>query len=146
MRALIQRVKKASIEVDGELVSTLEDGLLVYLGVGKNDTERDAVWLAEKIPVLRIFDDEDGKMNLSLIDKNYGLMVVSQFTLMADCRKGRRPSWNDAQSPELANSLYEYFINECKSRKIPTVKGVFGAHMKINYTNDGPVTIVIDSP
>ena len=150
MKAVVQRVLNASVSVDGTVTGRINSGLLVYLGVGHDDSEADAIWLAEKIAFLRIFNDNDGKMNLSLRDLNdlsvnAGILVISQFTLFADARKGRRPSWNGAALPETANKLYEYFINEIKKHNIECQSGVFQAHMNVSYTNDGPVTILLDT-
>jgi D-tyrosyl-tRNA(Tyr) deacylase len=150
MKAVVQRVLNASVSVDNIVKGRLENGLLVYLGVAHNDSEKDADWLAEKIVYLRIFNDAQGKMNLSLKDliasgEKAGVLVISQFTLLADARKGRRPSWNNAASPEKAKQLYEYFIQAIKGYDLPCESGEFQAHMMVNYTNDGPVTIVLDS-
>ena len=146
MKAVIQRVQDASVTVDGVLKGGIKAGLLVYLGVALDDVEPDADRLAEKIAHLRIFDDADGKMNLSLKDiPGLGVLTVSQFTLLADARKGRRPSWNGAAPPEKAKKLYEYFMAKIKERGLPCESGEFQAHMKVTYTNDGPVTILLDS-
>jgi D-tyrosyl-tRNA(Tyr) deacylase len=140
----------ASVSVDTVVKGSVSRGLLVYLGVAHNDTESDADWLSEKIAHLRIFDDADGKMNLSLTDlassdNQAGVLAVSQFTLLADARKGRRPSWNGAAPPERAKQLYEYFINAVRKTGLVCKSGEFQAHMMVRYTNDGPVTIILDT-
>ncbi|MBM9615036.1 D-tyrosyl-tRNA(Tyr) deacylase [Desulfobulbus rhabdoformis] len=145
MRAVVQRVSAAKVEVDGVVTGAIHQGLLVLLGVHRNDTEKDMVWMADKIQHLRIFEDDQERMNLSLDDIGGELLVVSQFTLCGDCRKGRRPSWNDAASPDRAKDLYDRFIELCRQRKIPTEAGVFQAMMDVSLTNDGPVTILLDS-
>jgi D-tyrosyl-tRNA(Tyr) deacylase len=150
LKAVVQRVIDASVSVDGVVKGSVSRGLLVYLGVAHNDTESDADWLSEKIAYLRIFDDDDGKMNLSLkdlasADEQAGLLVVSQFTLLADARKGRRPSWNGAAPPEKAKQLYEYFINSIRKTGLICECGEFQAHMTVKYINDGPVTIILDT-
>ncbi|MCL2214662.1 MAG: D-aminoacyl-tRNA deacylase [Treponema sp.] len=155
MKAVVQRVTEASVTVEGIVKSRIEGGLLVYLGVAHNDSETDADWLSEKIAYLRIFNDKDGKMNLSLRDLAAGnkhetdilpaVLVVSQFTLLGDARKGRRPSWNGAASPDKARLLYEYFIKLIRKHDLVCESGEFQAHMKVSYTNDGPVTIILDT-
>lgn len=145
MRACIQRVCRASVTVDGEVVGSIGRGLLVLLGVGQDDTEEDAVKLAEKTVALRIFEDEAGKMNLALTDVGGSLLVVSQFTLYADCRKGRRPSFVGAAPPEKAQALYEYFVNYVKGKGIPVATGRFREQMLVELVNEGPVTIWLDS-
>ncbi|MCD6507669.1 D-tyrosyl-tRNA(Tyr) deacylase [Candidatus Poribacteria bacterium] len=145
MRAVVQRVSEASVSIDGEIVSRIGKGLLIFLGVGAGDTESDAEYLADKIANLRIFEDEKGKMNLSVLDVGGEAMVVSQFTLYGDCRKGRRPSFTQAAKPDKAQVLYSYFILRLREEGVPTREGVFQAHMKVNLTNDGPVTILLDS-
>ena len=145
MRAVVQRVSEASVSVDGEIVSRIGKGLLILLGVGADDTESDAEYLADKIANLRIFEDEKGKMNLSVLDVGGEAMVVSQFTLYGDCRKGRRPSFTQAAKPDKAQVLYSYFILRLREEGVPTREGMFQAHMKVNLTNDGPVTILLDS-
>lgn len=137
---------RASVTVDGERVSAIENGLLILLGVAEGDTRRDAEVLANKIANLRIFSDSDDKMNLSLLTVEGAALVVSQFTLCADCRKGRRPDFFGAAKPDIADELYEYFCERIKNAGINDVqKGVFGADMKVELLNDGPVTILIDS-
>lgn len=145
MRAVIQRVKSASVKVDGELVSEIGSGLLIFLGVAHNDTEKELEYIANKVANLRIFEDADGKMNLSLLDTGDSALVVSQFTLYGDCRKGRRPSFIDAARPDAANDLYEQFISLLKEMDIPTQGGTFQAMMDVELINDGPVTILLDS-
>lgn len=145
MRAVVQRVRNASISVGGATVGAIGAGLLVYLGVGKDDGEADARWLADKICGLRIFEDADEKMNLSVVDTGGGVLSVSQFTLLADTRKGKRPSYNDAAEPAVAEALYERF-KEFVAAIVPvTASGVFGASMEVTYTNMGPVTILLDT-
>ena len=146
MRAVVQRVKSASVKVDNELLSEIEQGLLVLLGIGQEDNEQDIEYLAGKIVNLRIFDDSDGKMNLSLLDVSGQLLIVSQFTLYGDCRKGRRPSYDMAARPEKAKSLYEDFIKHCESKYNIKVKtGKFQEEMVVELANHGPVTILLDS-
>lgn len=146
MRAVIQRVTSARVTVEGEITGRIDTGLLVLLGVAQGDTEADAQWLAEKICVLRIFEDEEGKMNRSVRDISGGILVVSQFTLFASTRKGTRPSFNDAAKPDLAIPLYEAF-NRITSTALgrPVATGRFAAMMEVALVNDGPVTLVIDS-
>ncbi len=145
MKAVIQRIRDASIAVDEKIVGSIEKGLLVYLGVGKEDTESDVLWLADKISNLRIFEDQDGKMNLSVLDTGGGILTVSQFTLLADARKGRRPSYNNAAEPSVAESLYEHFKTIIAGMVKETASGVFGATMEVRYVNMGPVTILLDT-
>ncbi|MBQ3330877.1 MAG: D-tyrosyl-tRNA(Tyr) deacylase [Ruminococcus sp.] len=146
MKAVIQRVTRVSVTVDGETVSAIDNGLLIFLGVAEGDTPRDAEVLADKIANLRIFSDSDDKMNLSLLTVEGAALVVSQFTLCADCRKGRRPDFFGAAKPDTANELYEYFCERIKNAGVSDVqKGIFGADMKVELLNDGPVTILIDS-
>jgi len=145
MRALIQRVTHASVIADGVPTGAIEKGFLVFLGVTENDTEQEVELLTEKLLKLRIFPDEDGKTNCSLQDVNGSLLVISQFTLCADCRKGTRPSFSHAAKPDLANRLYELFLEKCRA-VIPHVDcGVFGAHMDVSLCNDGPFTIWLDT-
>ena len=145
MKAVVQRVRDALVSVDGKTVGSIRRGLLVYLGVGKDDTEADSSWLAEKIPGLRIFEDEDGRMNLSLMDVSGGILVVSQFTLYGDARKGRRPSYGDAADPATGEALYEHFTSLVGGIVSETARGVFGADMDVAYVNEGPVTILLDT-
>ena len=154
MKAVIQRVKNASVRVAdegggaesyGRLSGRIDHGLLVYLGVARGDTEEDARRLAEKIAVLRIFKDGEGKMNLSVQDSGGGILAVSQFTLLADVRKGRRPYYGNAADGETAKALYEYFMDRIRKTGLVCESGVFQAHMEVAYVNDGPVTILLDS-
>ncbi len=143
MRIVLQRVNHASVKVDGEIVGKIGKGFLILLGVGKEDTEADLQKYVDKIIKLRIFADENGKTNLSLKDVNGELLVVSQFTLYADCRKGNRPSFTEAGDPETANRLYEKFVELCKEQVEVVEHGVFGADMKVELENDGPFTVVL---
>lgn len=146
MRALIQRVKYASVAVEGQTIGKIEQGLLVLLGVGPQDSEKEADFLADKCANLRIFVDENDKMNLSLLDIGGEMLVVSQFTLYADCKKGRRPSFIGAAAPAQADALYEYFQQKAKDAGVKKVEhGSFGADMKVELLNDGPVTIMLDT-
>jgi len=145
MRAVVQRVKKAAVEVDDNLTGEIGPGLLVFLGVGKEDSREDADYLLEKIINLRIFEDEDDKLNLSALDLDKDILLVSQFTLYGDCRKGRRPSFFDAAPPKEAEELYEYFLNELQKTKLKAESGEFQAMMDVSLVNDGPVTILLDS-
>lgn len=145
MRAVVQRVKDASVAVDEVQVGAIKEGLLVYLGVADSDDESVCMKIAEKISKLRIFKDENDKMNLSVGDVKGSFLVVSQFTLYANIRKGNRPSYDEAGKPEHANMLYEYFIKVLRDKGFFVEHGVFGAHMHVCYENDGPVTILMDS-
>lgn len=145
MRAVLQRVSRACVRVDGETIGEIGKGILILLGVGVDDNEQDAKYLVEKITGLRIFEDEERKMNLSLIDIKGGLLVVSQFTLYGDARKGRRPSYSDAASPEKANALYDFFVKEAREQVEKVETGTFRAMMYVELVNDGPVTILLDS-
>lgn len=145
MRAVLQRVRRASVRVGDKTVGEIENGILVLLGVGKGDDERDANYLVEKLVGLRIFEDAEGKMNHSLLETNGGLLVVSQFTLYGDARKGRRPSYSDAALPENANTLYEFFVSEARKQIAKVETGSFRAMMDVELVNDGPVTILLDS-
>lgn len=145
MRAVVQRVSSASVTVDGEIVGRIDCGFLVLLGVGVDDLEADSVMLAEKIAGLRVFEDENGKMNLSLNDVDGAMLVVSQFTLFGDCRKGRRPSFVEAARPEIAESLYDIFVAEVRGQGIQVETGRFQTHMDVQLVNDGPVTLLLDS-
>lgn len=145
MRAVIQRVRRAKVKVSGDVVGEIGPGLLVFLGVGKEDTFADAEYLLEKIVHLRIFEDESGKLNLSLLDCAGEMMVVSQFTLYADCRQGRRPSFTGAAPAEMARSLYEFFLEKARQKGLRVAAGIFQARMEIELTNAGPVTILLDS-
>ncbi|WP_129408110.1 D-aminoacyl-tRNA deacylase [Marinitoga lauensis] len=146
MRAVVQRVLEAHVDVEKNTVGKIGKGILVLLGVGHNDTEKDIEWLADKILNLRIFEDENDKMNLSLLDIKGEILVVSQFTLYGDCRKGRRPSYSNAAKPEKGNEYYEKFVNYIKEKyNINVETGVFQADMKVHLINDGPVTLLLDS-
>jgi len=145
MRACIQRVSSARVVVDGETVGQIERGLLVLLGVSTADGDADVRWLADRVVGLRVFNDADGKMNLSLADVGGELLVVSQFTLLGDCRKGRRPSFVDAAPPELAERLYGEFVDRARALGIRVATGRFRTHMDVELVNDGPVTLLIDS-
>lgn len=145
MKALLQRVDRASVSVNGKITGEVGKGLCVFLGVVQEDTEKDISWLADKIVNLRIFEDGSGKMNRSVIDENGEILVVSQFTLCGDCKKGRRPSWTKAAEPTSANLMYEKFVKEIEARGVTAATGVFQAYMKVEICNDGPVTLMIDS-
>lgn len=145
MKACIQRVREARVTVDEDIVGQIERGLLVLLGVGQQDQERDAEYLASKLVGLRIFDDDQGKMNRCLSDIGGGMLVVSQFTLWGDCRKGRRPSFVKAAAPEVAEQLYEYFCQVVQGLGIVVAQGRFRASMQVALVNDGPVTLNVDS-
>jgi D-aminoacyl-tRNA deacylase len=145
MRAVVQRVARAKVEAEGRLTGQIGKGLLIFLGVGNGDTPQEAEYLLEKILNLRIFEDAEGKLNLSLKDIGGELMVISQFTLYADCRKGRRPSFTAAAPPEEAKALYEYFLEKAKVAGIPAAAGVFQSHMEVELVNSGPVTILLDT-
>ena len=145
MRACVQRVTSGSVTVDGEVIGQIAAGLVVLLGVGPDDDDTDVRFMADKLTQLRIFEDAEEKMNLSLIDTGGAMLVVSQFTLMGDCRKGRRPSFVAAARPEQANELYEQFVAEVKSRGVEVATGKFQAMMKVELVNDGPVTMLVDS-
>lgn len=144
MKGLIQRVKKASVRIDNQLYSQINEGILIFLGVEKGDEKSNADKLAEKLVKLRIFEDENDKMNKSVQDINGSILVVSQFTLAGDCKKGTRPSFDKAELPQKANELYEYFISKLKSMNIPTQTGSFGAMMDVELINDGPVTFMLE--
>lgn len=145
MRAVVQRVSKASVTVDGKEVSSIGRGLVILLGVAKGDSEEDTDWLASKIAHLRTFPDADGKMNLSLMETGGEVLVVSQFTLLADCLRGRRPGFDKAAKPETANALYERFVRKLKDIGLSVATGEFAAKMMVELVNDGPVTFVIES-
>lgn len=145
MRAVLQRVTRASVRVEGETVGTIERGLVVLLGVARDDVEDDARYMVEKIINLRIFEDEDARMNLSLADTGGELLVVSQFTLYGDVRRGRRPSWIEAAEPQDAERLYEFFVHEARVRVPRVATGAFRRMMEVELVNDGPVTILLDS-
>lgn len=146
MRAVIQRVSRAKVAVEGDTTGEIERGILVYLGVAHGDSEKEADALLEKICVLRIFNDDVGKMNRNVEEVGGGLLIVSQFTLLGDCRKGRRPSFDGAAPPEDARRLYEYFVSRARERNLPVGVGCFQAHMDVHSINDGPVTFVLEFP
>ena len=145
MRAVLTRVKSASVTIDGQQVANIGKGFLILLGVGPQDTEKHCRYLAAKALGLRIFEDENGKMNLGLADVGGQVLVVSQFTLYGNCRKGRRPSFTDAAGPELGNRLYEQFLSDCADLGYEPQHGQFGADMKVESINDGPVTLILDT-
>jgi D-tyrosyl-tRNA(Tyr) deacylase len=145
MRAVVQRVTRASVTIDGEIVGEIEHGLVVLLGIARDDTKDDADYLAPKIVALRIFDDAEGKMNVSVKDIAGGLLIVSQFTLYGDVRRGLRPSWSDAAAPEVAEPLYEYFVESSRKVLEKVETGSFRKMMQVELVNDGPVTILLDS-
>jgi len=145
MRAVVQRVKEAKIEVDSQIVGSIGKGLLVYLGVGKDDSEKDVEFIADKLVNLRIFADENDKMNLSVLDVGGEILLVSQFTLYGDCRKGRRPGFDLAGEPKTAERLYEKTIEAIRQKDAPVKTGIFAAHMDVTSINDGPVTFLLDS-
>jgi len=146
MRAVLQRVSSASVDVDGETVGRCGPGLLILLGVAPEDDEKAARWLARKLAGLRIFPDDDGKMNRSVLDAGGGALVISQFTLYGDCRKGRRPSFVKSAHPSLAEPMYERFCELLAEEGLPVERGIFAADMKVSLLNDGPVTLIIDTP
>lgn len=145
MRAVIQRVTEARVRVDKQIVGEIETGLLVLLGIGQGDTETDVHYLAEKVANLRIFEDKQGKMNLSATQIGGAILAISQFTLYGDCRKGRRPGFSDAAPPEEATRLYEQFVASLKGQGLGVATGIFQADMAVELVNDGPVTILLDS-
>ena len=145
MRAVLTRVRSASVAIDSEVVGSIGQGFLILLGVGPEDTEKECRYLAEKALGLRVFEDENGKMNLGLSDVQGQVLVVSQFTLYGNCRKGRRPSFVEAAGPELGNRLYEQFLRDCEELGFPPQHGRFGADMQVASVNDGPVTLILDT-
>jgi D-tyrosyl-tRNA(Tyr) deacylase len=145
MRAVVQRVTRAKVTVADETVGEIDQGLVVLLGIARDDTRKDAEYFAEKIVALRVFDDEDGRMNLSVKDIGGGMLVVSQFTLYGDVRRGLRPSWIDAAAPEIAEPLYEFFVAQAKNHLGRVATGSFRRMMQVELVNDGPVTILLDS-
>lgn len=145
MRAVVQRVKRARVRVEDETVGEIGGGLLVLLGIARDDAEQDAKYLAEKIVALRVFDDENGFMNLSLAEAGGALLVVSQFTLYGDVRRGRRPSWSEAAPPEVAEPLYEFFVSEARRSVGQVATGSFRRMMEVELLNDGPVTLLVES-
>lgn len=146
MKAVIQRVSEARVTVEGETVGAIDGGILVLLGVEKGDDEQDAAWLAEKIAGLRIFEDEAGKMNLSVREVEGAILAVSQFTLAGNCAKGRRPSFDTAAPPDEGKRLYERFVELMRATGLPVATGIFQADMKVRLVNDGPVTFILESP
>ena len=145
MRAVVQRVSDARVQVGEELIGAIDRGLLVYLGVHKDDTDKDFDYILDKVINLRIFSDDEGTLNLSLLDTGGEILVVSQFTLFGDARRGRRPSYGEAAGNEKGNLYYQRFLHGLKEKGIKTASGQFGAEMQVSYTNDGPVTILLDS-
>ena len=145
MRAVIQRVKKSSVTVNDKIIAKIGSGLLVLLGISREDDKKDADYLAEKIPNLRIFEDENAKMNRSLLETGGEMLVVSQFTLLGDCRKGRRPSFTNTAGPDKAKKLYEYFASQVKLKGVKVKTGHFRAVMAVSLINDGPVTLIVES-
>jgi len=145
MRVVVQRSKEATVTVEGKVTGSITKGFVVLVGVTHDDQEKDAAFLAEKVANLRVFEDENGKMNLSLFDVAGEVLSVSQFTLYGDCRKGRRPNFMDAARPEHANGIYEQFNSKLREKGLKVETGVFGAMMDVQLTNDGPVTLIIDS-
>ncbi len=144
MKLVIQRVKYAKVEVEEKITGEIEKGFLILVGVEQNDTKEQADWLANKVCNLRIFEDENEKMNLSLKDVNGKMLIISQFTLYADCNKGNRPSFIQAAEPKKAEELYEYFKQKCRELGLEVQAGIFGAHMEVEFLNDGPVTIILE--
>ena len=145
MKAVVQRVAGARVEVEGEVIGSIDRGLLVYLGVADGDSERELSWMVDKVAGLRIFEDEQGKMNRDVAEVGGAVLVVSQFTLLGDCRKGRRPSFAGAMAPEPAERLYQTFVGALRDKGLPVSTGRFRADMKVHSLNDGPVTLLIDS-
>ena len=146
MRLVVQRVDNASVTIENELFNSIGQGYLILFGAEKGDTKAQADWLANKVSVLRCFSDENGKMNLSIKDIQGEILIVSQFTLAGDVKKGTRPSFDKAMAPNEANEMYEYFISKVKEQNIPVKTGVFGAHMEVKLLNNGPVTFIINAP
>ena len=145
MRVIVQRVNRAQVSVEGQVIGAIQRGLLVFVGIRKEDTEKDLQWLADKIIHLRIFEDTEGKMNKSLADIEGEMLIISQFTLYGDCRKGRRPGFSNAAPPLHAEPLYQQFIAEIKTKGIQVATGTFQADMQVELVNDGPVTLLLDS-
>ena len=145
MKLVVQRVKKAKVTVEDKIVGEIDEGLLVLLGVKPTDTEKTADYLVKKLCNLRVFKDENDKMNLNIKQVQGSLLIVSQFTLYANCKEGNRPSFTDAAKPDKANELYEYFCNKCRENEIEVQTGEFGAHMQVELLNDGPVTIILEN-
>jgi len=145
MRAVVQRVTRASVTVEGEIIGEIGNGLVVLVGIARDDTKVEAAYLVDKITNLRIFDDDEGRMNVSVKDRGGGLLIISQFTLYGDVRRGLRPSWSDAAPPEVAEPLYEFFVRQARSAVENVATGRFQAMMQVELINDGPVTILLDS-
>lgn len=145
MRAVVQRVSRATVTVEDETTGTIGKGFMVLLGVHRDDTDKDVAWMADKLVNLRIFEDENGQMNHSILESGGEMLIVSQFTLLGDCRKGRRPSWNSAAPPDIANELYVKLVRAVEERGIRTATGRFQAMMDVTLVNSGPVTILMDS-
>ena len=145
MRAVVQRVDRANVTVDEKITGEVQKGLLVLLGVAEGDTDKDLAYIIDKVCGMRIFEDEAGKMNLSVKDVGGAILAVSQFTLCGDCRKGKRPSFDKAAKPDIANAYYEQFVAACRDKGLPVETGVFRAHMLVELVNNGPVTILLDS-
>ena len=144
MKVLVQRVKEANVKVENKIVGSIEKGFLVFIGITHTDTKEIADYMVKKVCNLRVFEDKNGKMNLSLKEVGGKLLIVSQFTLYANTENGNRPSFTEAAKPDIANKLYEYFCKKCKENNISVEKGIFGADMKVELINDGPVTIILD--
>lgn len=145
MKVVVQRVKKASVTVEHIVTGSIKNGILAYVGFDIDDTNKDIDWIVNKLPKLRIFNDLSNKMNLSVIDKGYDILIISQFTLLGCCKKGMRPSYNRAAKPDVSKIMYEEFLLKLKKSGVHVESGVFQAHMDVEYINDGPVTIIIDS-
>lgn len=145
MRAVVQRVDRASVTVDEKITGEVQKGLLVLLGVAEGDTDKDLAYIIDKVCGMRIFEDEAGKMNLSVKDVGGAILAVSQFTLCGDCRHGKRPSFTTAAAPDVANAYYERFVDGCRKAELPVETGIFRAHMLVELVNNGPVTILLDS-
>lgn len=144
MKLVVQRVKKAEVKVDGKIVGKIDKGFLVLIGITHEDTKETADFLVKKLCHLRVFEDENGKMNTDISQVDGKLLIVSQFTLYANCKEGNRPSFTDAAKPEFANTLYEYFCKKCEENGVEVQKGIFGADMEVSLVNDGPVTIILE--
>lgn len=144
MKIVVQRVSLASVEVEGKIVGAISEGVLVFVGITHSDTAAQATWLANKLVGLRIFEDAHGKLNQSLLERKGSALIVSQFTLYADCSEGRRPSFTQAAPPDISKPLYEQFVEEVRKTGIPVETGVFGAEMKVSLVNDGPVTLILE--
>lgn len=146
MRALLQRVRQGAVHVDGCITGQTGPGYVIFLGIGSGDSQQDAAWLAKKTAILRVFEDEQGRFNLSLLDMQGSALVVSQFTLYADCRRGNRPSFEQAASPQVAEYLYQEYVHLLRAQGIVVETGVFQAHMLVDLVNDGPATFLLESP